>query len=87
MTAGDDYRAKALELLAHAETENNPVLRAEFECLAVAYVRLADQAKRNSTFIVASNVRFGSLTVPAPKIRLCRGLVQSPARCYSNSAQ
>jgi len=48
MKPGDEYRAKALEFLAKAETENSPLMRAEFENLAVAYLRLAEQAERNA---------------------------------------
>jgi hypothetical protein len=49
---GDKYRAKALELLARAETETDPQIRAEFENLATSYLRLAEQAERNSYFDV-----------------------------------
>jgi hypothetical protein len=52
MVVGDNYRAKALELLARAETETNPAIRAEFENLAAAYLRLAEQAERNSGLII-----------------------------------
>ena len=46
MKPGDEYRAKALEVLAKAES--NALMRAEFENLAVAYLRLAEQAERNA---------------------------------------
>ena len=52
MVVGDNYRAKALELLARAETENNPAIRAEFENLAAAYLRLAEQAERNAGLVI-----------------------------------
>jgi hypothetical protein len=52
VTAGDQYRAKALELLARAEVEINLDLRAEFAHLAAAYMRLAEQAERNSGLII-----------------------------------
>ena len=52
MVPGDKYRAKALELLAFAETQSDPQIRAEFENLAAAFLRLAEQAKRNSQFDV-----------------------------------
>ena len=52
MVPGDEYRAKALELLACAETQSDPQIRAEFENLAVSYLRLAEQAKLNSQFDV-----------------------------------
>ena len=52
MVPGDKYRAKALELLAFAETQSDPQICAEFENLAAAYLRLAEQAERNSQFDV-----------------------------------
>jgi len=52
MASGDAYRAKALELLAHAETENDPLLRSGFENLAAAYLRLAEQAERNTKLTI-----------------------------------
>ena len=45
MSAGDIYLAKSLELLGKAE--NDPPLRTEFENLAAAFRRLAEQAVRN----------------------------------------
>jgi hypothetical protein len=48
MAVGDNYRAKALELLVRADTEGDLQMRAELENLAAAYLRLADQAERNS---------------------------------------
>ena len=52
MTSGDAYRAKALELLAHAETETDPEIRTGFENLAAAYLRLAEQAERNTKLTI-----------------------------------
>ena len=52
MAVGDNYRAKALELLAHADTERDSLARAELENLAAAYLRLAEQAERNSDLII-----------------------------------
>jgi hypothetical protein len=49
---GDGYRAKALELHARAEVERSPLLKTEFESLAAAYLRLAEQAERNDALIV-----------------------------------
>ena len=49
MAVGDHYRAKALELLAHADTERDPQPRAELENLAAAYLRLADQSRPSFT--------------------------------------
>ena len=50
--AGDCYRAKALELLARADGENDSQMRAEFENLAAAFLRLAEQAERNAGLII-----------------------------------
>jgi len=47
-----DTRAKALELLARAEIESSSVLKVEFESLAGAYLRLAEQAERNNALII-----------------------------------
>lgn len=52
MTAGDHYRARALELLARADGEINREMRAELENLAAAFLRLAEQAERNTKLIV-----------------------------------
>ena len=52
MSPGDNNLAKALELFARAEAENDPVIRAEFENLAAAFLRLAEQAERNTAFVV-----------------------------------
>ena len=52
MTPGDRYRAKALELLARAEVEGDHQLRTEFETLAAAFLRLAEQAERNTKFVI-----------------------------------
>lgn len=43
----DHYRAKALELFARAETQSDPEAKTNFEGLAQAFVRLAEQADRN----------------------------------------
>jgi hypothetical protein len=52
MAVGDNYRTKTLQLLAQAETETDPVIRADFENLAAAYLRLAEQAERNEAFTI-----------------------------------
>jgi len=52
MVAGDRYRAKALQLLALADGENNETAKAEFENLAAAFLRLAGQAERNAALII-----------------------------------
>jgi hypothetical protein len=41
-----------LELLARAEVESSSSLKVEFESLAAAYLRLAEQAERNEALIV-----------------------------------
>jgi hypothetical protein len=48
MALGDAYRIKAAELSALARREKHPALRREYENLCLAYLRLADQADRNS---------------------------------------
>jgi hypothetical protein len=48
MTSGDLYRAKAADLNARAARERTPALRSELENLALAYLRLAEQADRNA---------------------------------------
>jgi len=52
MVAGDGYRVKALELLARADSENDQTIKAEFENLAAAFLRLAEQAERNAALII-----------------------------------
>ena len=52
MAPGDAYRAWALELLARAEVETDPETRAEFENLAAAFLRLAEQAERNTKLVI-----------------------------------
>jgi len=44
MTPGERYRVKAFELFARAEVESSPFLKVEFDDLAAAYLRLAEQA-------------------------------------------
>jgi hypothetical protein len=48
MTAGDQYRIRAIEFEAKATTEPNPKRKAEYENLARSYARLAEQADRNA---------------------------------------
>jgi hypothetical protein len=52
VTVGERYRDKARELLARAEVETSSILKIEFEELAGAYLRLAEQAERNDALIV-----------------------------------
>jgi hypothetical protein len=49
MPNSEEYRRKAAEMNARAKQEQNPLTRAELENLALAYLRLADQAERNAT--------------------------------------
>ena len=48
MSSGDQYLFRAAELLAKAECESDPGKRAELENLGWAFLRLAEQARRNS---------------------------------------
>jgi hypothetical protein len=47
MTPADSYRKLAAELKAKAMKERSPALASEYEHLARAYLRLAEQADRN----------------------------------------
>ncbi len=48
MSSGDGYLFRAAELLAKAECESDPEKRVELESLGWAFLRLAEQARRNS---------------------------------------
>jgi hypothetical protein len=48
MTPADQYRVKAADMAALASAENNPFSKAEYLRLSRAYLRLAEQAERNS---------------------------------------
>ena len=49
MTLGEDrHRVKATELQNMAARENDPKRKIELETLALSYLRLATQARRNS---------------------------------------
>jgi len=54
MAAGDDYRIKAADVHAKAKGESSLRTRAELESLALAYLRLADQAERNASLVSAT---------------------------------
>ncbi|HYC16709.1 MAG TPA: hypothetical protein VEC94_05865 [Pseudolabrys sp.] len=41
-----------MELLARAEGETDPGIRAELENLAAAFLRLAEQAERNTKLVI-----------------------------------
>jgi hypothetical protein len=47
MTPRDVYLMRAAELIAKVDGELDPALKAEFDSLARAYLRLAEQAERN----------------------------------------
>ena len=48
MSSADNYRILAVKMRAHAQRERQPALRVEWEQLALCYIRLAEQAERNS---------------------------------------
>jgi hypothetical protein len=48
MTSKDNYLFRAAELLAKAEGESDPEKRTELQNLGLAFLRLAEQARRNS---------------------------------------
>lgn len=48
MTPATHYRTLAAQLRTRAKTEDSPQLRAEWHHLAQCYIRLAEQADRNS---------------------------------------
>jgi hypothetical protein len=48
MTPAEQYRIKASEMAALARAETHPFQKAEYERLSLSYLRLADQAERNS---------------------------------------
>jgi hypothetical protein len=52
MTTGDGYRTKALEVLTRANGKIDSQMRAEFENLPAAFLRLAEQVERNVALIV-----------------------------------
>lgn len=49
MTTADNYRVLAAKLTARARAVDNPEAASEWESLAHAYLRLAEQADRNTT--------------------------------------
>lgn len=49
MTTADHYRSLAAKLKARASAAENPETASEWESLAHAYLRLAEQADRNTT--------------------------------------
>jgi len=65
MPTAHDYRSKAADLSARAKRESNMLTRAEYEHLALSYLRLAHQAERNAaTDIVYETPRLEQAQVP-----------------------
>ena len=64
MSSGDGYLFRAAELLAKAEYESDPEKRVELENLGWAFLRLAEQARRNSRTISCTSRRRRSSTIP-----------------------
>jgi hypothetical protein len=60
MTPADAYRVKAGDMTSMARAETDSFQKAEYERLSLAYLRLAEQAERNSQTDVAYE------TPPAP---------------------
>jgi hypothetical protein len=70
---GDTYRIRASELNAEAHQESDTQRRAELEKLAMAYLRLADQAERNAR----NNVVYET-PPPQPAVRQQQQQQQQP---------
>jgi hypothetical protein len=65
MPTANDYRSKAADMNARAKRESNMLTRAEYEHLALSYLRLAGQAERNAaTDIVYETPRLERTQVP-----------------------
>ena len=60
MSPADEYRIKAGDLAAFARAERDPFQRAEYERLSAFYLRLADQAERNSHTDVVYEASFNA---------------------------
>jgi len=56
MAAGDPYRIKATEFHARAQSEASPQIRVQFENLAKAHLRLAEQADLNERVEVVNDL-------------------------------
>lgn len=48
MTPADQYRILAAQFMARAKSEQNLKLHSEWQYLAICYLRIAEQADRNS---------------------------------------
>ncbi|MBX9847145.1 MAG: hypothetical protein K2Z80_35605 [Xanthobacteraceae bacterium] len=73
---GDSYRIKASELNAEARLEADAQRRKELKSLAMAYLRLADQAERNAQ----NNVVYET---PPPRSAVQQQQQQSQAQARS----
>jgi hypothetical protein len=62
MPMADDYRIKATDMSARAKREQDILIRAEYESLALAYFRLADQAEKNAETDIVYEI-------PAPRLQ------------------
>ena len=67
MDRADAYRIKAAELSALAKDKRYRALKAEFEQLAHAYLRLIEQAEHNSHFDIAYETPLAEDADPQPK--------------------
>jgi hypothetical protein len=79
---GDTYRIRASELNAEAHQESNTQRRAELEKLAMAYLRLADQAERNAQ----NNVVYET-PPPRPAVRQQQQQQQQPLARSSDDGE
>jgi hypothetical protein len=57
MTPRHEYLLRAAELSAMAQFETDPADKMEFENLALAYLRLAKQAERNTQAYAISSIK------------------------------
>ena len=60
MDRRDFYLFKAAELLELAQNEHHAEFKAEFESLALAYLRLAEQAKQKDYLILLPRRRYSN---------------------------
>ena len=79
---GDTYRIRASELNAEAHQESDAQRRAELEKLAMAYLRLADQAERNAQ----NNVVYET-PPPRPAVRQQQQQQQQPQARSSDEGE
>src|SRR5262245_20252460 len=70
MAAGDQYRIKAAEFHARAQSEASPQIRVQFKNLAKAHLRQAEQADWNeraeAVYDLCRQVRAGAKSKRAP---------------------